>query len=219
MKQEKSKKKSKFNGIVKRILKDFFIAIIKIFVIIPRRIKVEGKENLVKGPAVLVANHKSAYDPMFMLGSIDKNISFIAKKEVWNIPLGIGKFIAYIFDMIPVSRNGKDLRAIKDSLKVLEKEKYLGIFPEGKRYGLSKGKKMKSGAIHIAISKNIPVIPIGISGNCKLFNKTTLNIGKPIYFKFETDDHKRELDEYTKVMQNQILNLVNKEEYKEFRAD
>ena len=168
---------------------------------------------------MLVANHKSAYDPMFMLGSIDKNISFIAKKEVWNIPLGIGKFIAYIFDMIPVSRNGKDLRAIKDSLKVLEEEKYLGIFPEGKRYGLSKGKKMKSGAIHIAISKNIPVIPIGISGNCKIFNKTILNIGKPIYFKFETDDHKRELDEYTKVMQNQILNLVNKEEYKEFRAD
>ena len=72
------------------------------------------------------------------------------------------------------------MRAIEDSKKYLEQGDMLMIFPEGTRHGMEKGIKLKKGAALIALSENVPIIPIGIEGTYKPFTKVKIRIGKPI---------------------------------------
>jgi 1-acyl-sn-glycerol-3-phosphate acyltransferase len=49
---------------------------------------VYGLENVPKtGPAVIVANHQSNIDPLFMIGASPRTLNIIAKKEIMKFPI------------------------------------------------------------------------------------------------------------------------------------
>ena len=156
--------------ITRKIMKAFF----HFLAIIVYRPKVVGQENVPKeGGAILCPNHVHAMDSVIIVTTNKRKVHFMAKEELFKN--GFIKWIAKIFGIFPVKRGGKDIDAIKISLKVLKSGGLLNIFPEGTRNGLEKGIKPKNGAILIAQKAKVPIIPVGVQGSFKPFTKVKLN--------------------------------------------
>ena len=118
------------------------------------RIDIEGQENTpTKGRAVLCSNHTNILDPIILAIAVPRPISFMAKKELFENKI-LGKLINWL-GAFPVDRKGSDISAIRSSLKVLNEEKILGIFPEGTRVKEMNLENAKAGVNLISIRKII----------------------------------------------------------------
>ena len=97
------------------------------------RPKVFGnKKNLrIKGGVIFIANHRALYDPLLLVVSSPRIIHFMAKKELFDNPVG-RVFFKSLF-VFPVNRKTADMKSIRQSLKLLRDGKAFGIFPEGRR--------------------------------------------------------------------------------------
>ena len=81
--------------------------------------RIEGKEHIPSsGSVLLVSNHQSYLDPLFVsLGCRRRQIHFMAKEELFDFPtsrhmmLGLGAF--------PVNRNGPGKATLIEVLKLL----------------------------------------------------------------------------------------------------
>lgn len=114
--------------------------------------------------------------------------------------------IIYKLGAFPVDRDGSDISAIKSSLKILNAEKVLGIFPEGTRVAKMDLENAKPGIALISIKGKSPVVPVYIQSNYKPFHKIIVNIGKPIHLS-EYFDKKLSTEEY-KSISKRILNSI-----------
>ncbi|WP_040397056.1 lysophospholipid acyltransferase family protein [Anaerococcus senegalensis] len=139
------------------------------------RIRVHGIENIPKDEKYIIcANHKSFFDPIFVALAINRQVHFIAKKELFEIP--ILKNILKKLNVIPAQRDGKDLSVLRDSIKLIKKGKILGIFPEGTRVKEIKRENIKDGAGYIALKSKTDILTIEIISSYKPFFKTNLYI-------------------------------------------
>lgn len=159
--------------------------------------KVTGLENIPDKPYILAGNHKNMFDVVILITSIDDEIHFMAKKELFKL-----KILRSIFSKMgafPVDRNNVDIKAIKESLRVLKSGEVLGIFPEGTRNKTdSILLPFKEGVSSIASKTKVPIVPFGIGGEFKR-NKLRLNIGEPIDInEIEKEKQKEYLEEKVK---------------------
>ena len=193
---------------MKEILRKIIKFLFKIAAIIMYRPKIIGKENLPKNTAAIICpNHVHALDSAVIIAMNKRKINVLAKEELFK-----NKFLCFIADLFgiyPVKRDNKSMESIKISLKLLKNNELLMIFPEATRNGMAKGVKPKDGAIKLAIKADVPIIPVGIQGNFKLFRKVKVNIGKPLYHSEykEEINNKELLDELTEDLMNKIVKL------------
>lgn len=143
------------------------------------RVKVIGAENIPqKGKIIICSNHVSLLDPITVAISVPRKIYFMAKKELFENK--IFKKLLYNLGAFPVDRDGADLAAIKNSLRILKNENVLGIFPEGTRVDKENIDNAKPGVTMISIKGEAPIIPIYIDTRYKLFRQTKVIIGQSI---------------------------------------
>lgn len=140
----------------------------------------EGLENIPdKAGFVVVSNHRSYADP-FVIGAklYPRNLSFMAKKELFKNPLVAG-FIKY-FGAFAVDRGAGDTEALDYAVASVKKGDVLCIFPEGTRSQETEMKRFKSGAAHIISQVGADVIPVAVDfhGKLRLGNKVTVKFGK-----------------------------------------
>ena len=138
------------------------------------RVKIVGRENIPKtGPVIFCGNHKTFLDPPLLEVTCKRDDTrFIAKEELAKNP-----FLAFLgraFNVILVKRNDKDFGPMKESLKTLKDGKCIAIFPEGTRNGIKKGIKPKTGGAYFALNSKATVIPVGIKGGEKVYQKTVI---------------------------------------------
>ncbi len=183
---------------MKKILRIICKTVIFIYCKIVYRVKIVGIENIPKkGAVIFCGNHKTFLDPPLIEVTCKRDDTrFIAKEELTKNPFLA--LLGKIFNVILVKRNDKDLGAMKESLKTLKDGKCIALFPEGTRNGIKKGIKPKTGTAYFALNSNATVIPVGIKGGEKIFEKTVITYGKPL-----------KLDEYKeKRKDKEILNEV-----------
>lgn len=135
-----------------------------------------GKKNIPKGRVVFICNHTSNVDPILVELSSWKNKFYLAKKELYRNKV-IGGFLKRL-NTIPIDREKTDFNAIKNALKVLNKEKALVIFPEGTRNKEQKEAPIKAGAAMLAIKSKSPIVPIWIKNKPRLFRFNKLRYGE-----------------------------------------
>ena len=171
------------------LLRIIFIALFKLVF----RVQVEGTENLPKeGRVILAANHMSNMDPPLVATFLPRPVSYMAKKELFEIP--IFKNIITACHAFPVKRGAADRGAIKAALQVLKQERVLGVFPEGTRSRNGKLRKAESGVALLAAMSGAPVLPAAIIGTDKIFAnggllpKLRVIYGKPMSFQGEKGD-------------------------------
>lgn len=176
-------------------------------IVYPR--KVYGFENIpASGPVVVIANHISARDPLFIASRFPRKrlIHFMAKKELFKNP--ILRKIMELLGAFPVDRGAADMSAIHTSLKYLKEGEVLGIFPQGTRSKDNSPIPMLSGASMIALRANAPIIPVYIDGPYHAFHRVDLHIGEPIDFSvFGRRCDRETLDQATKLMEKSVWGL------------
>lgn len=149
------------------------------FVLLVLRPIVRGRRNLrVKGKAIFVCNHRSMLDPVVIALISPRVVHFMAKKELFSTALG-RLFFRAVF-VLPVNRKNVDLVSLKESLRVLNKGKVFGIFPEGKRAVTDSLDEFERGAAFLAIRSGAPVIPLYIRHNSYKTYRPVIMVGKAI---------------------------------------
>ncbi len=209
MKDEKGK--SSYPNMKKNRIKRAFVkSMIFLYLKIVYRVKIIGRENIPKeGAIIFCGNHRSFLDPPLIEVTCKRDDTrFLAKKE-----LAKNKFLAIlgkIFNVILVNRDAKDVTALKESVKTLKSGNCIALFPEGTRNGMDKGEKAKGGASYFALNTNAIVIPVGIKGGQKLFQKVYVTYGKPMNFEEykSTKKEKETVDKVTDDIMNKIIELT-----------
>lgn len=177
------------------------------------RAEIKGLENIPKeGALIFCGNHRTYLDPPLMVCTAKRDMRFLAKDELAKNPFL--NFLGNVFDAIHVKRDEKDVTAIKESLKALKNGQCIALFPEGTRNGLEKGEKVKDGAAFFALRTNTRVIPVGISGGLKKFQKVKIVYGKPLDLSNYTEMYKNKetekqaLEEVSKLIMDSIMELT-----------
>lgn len=160
------------------MLLKFLKVILYIFIKIFFPTSYKGKNNIPKGRAIFICNHTSNVDPILIELSSWKEKYYLAKKELFKNKF-VGGFLKRI-NTIPIERGKTDIGAIKNSLRILNNEKGLVIFPEGTRNknGESEG-SIKVGAAMFAIKSKSPIVPVWIKKKPRLFRFNVLKYGEP----------------------------------------
>ena len=131
-------------------------------------IEVEG--NYDSEADMLVMNHQSITDIMLLESIASRDIAWVAKKEIADIPW-FGNILK-VPHMIIVERESKSslVKLIKDSKEKLDDNRQIAIFPEGTRTDGKKIRKFKAGAKIIAQKYGLNVQPIVIIGSLDVWD-------------------------------------------------
>lgn len=195
--------KSKF----KRVIGKFVEGVLFIYCKIVYRLRIVGTENIPEEQVIFCGNHRSFIDPPIIKVTCKRDVRFLARES-----LSKNKFLAFlgwVFEVIYVKKDSKDVGALKGTLSCLKKGESIALFPEGTRNGLEKGESVKSGAAFFAIKSGVKVVPVGISGEIKPFHKLTVTYGKPLDFSIYKDPKdKEELEIVTNKIMEEIKNLL-----------
>ncbi|MBK9973746.1 MAG: MFS transporter [Planctomycetes bacterium] len=130
------------------------------------RIHVQGREHVPQtGGALLVANHLSLVDGLFVLASIDRPVRFIVDDGYFHHPLLLPFMKA--LGAIPVSSSGGPkvvMRALKDAGKYLDDGELVCIFAEGEISRTGMLLPFRRGAEVIVKGRDVPIIPMQLDG-------------------------------------------------------
>jgi 1-acyl-sn-glycerol-3-phosphate acyltransferase len=133
------------------------------FWILGKRVRVLGKENLVKGKKYMVlANHSSLFDILAIV-SFYPGISWFGREYLLKIPL-FG-YLLKTSGFIPM--RSTDFRNTREMLgKLVQKSnmKTIALFPEGTRTVDGKFNRFRKGFIHVLKSSDLDVLPITLNG-------------------------------------------------------
>ena len=135
----------------------------------------------------MVSNHGSLLDPPLLGHAIGRNISFMAKSELFRIPL-LG-FIIRSCGAYPVKRGIVDKTTIKIACEKLSNNHSIGIFIDGTRQKDGRVNKPKQGAALLSFKNQKILLPVAIINSNRLvrlkffipfFTKIVIKVGKPI---------------------------------------
>jgi len=161
----------------------------------------------------LVSNHGSLLDPPLIGHAIGRNISFMAKAELFKIPF-LG-FVIKACGAYPVKRGIVDKNSIKTACKKLSDDNCIGIFIDGTRQKNGRVNKPKQGAALLAFKIQKLLLPVAIVNSHRLirfrcfipsFSKIVIKVGKPVQPPQSSSKH--DLNSVTMLLQDKINNLI-----------
>lgn len=193
---------------VERNIKWWFTKLLKIAGV---TVTVNGEENLIDSPHVLVANHQGNFDIPILSVYTGSLRGFMAKIETQKIPF-IGKWMEHM-NCIFLDRSSmkSSAKSMISAINLLKSGKSLVIFPEGTRNKGGEIKEFKEGAFRIAQKAKVAVIPVSINGSYKVMeanggiikpHHVTVTIHKAIYSVSKDDNIAVECRE---IIQNAII--------------
>ena len=163
-----------------RFIRGFFGGFFKLVY----RVKIVGRENeITDKPYIVCANHTSLMDVVMLVISFKGQINFMAKKEIFKVP--ILRSFAKAMGGFPIDRKGSDVAAIKKTISMLNEGNNIGIFPQGTRrpFENPRDTEVKDGIGMIASRAGVGFMPVYIKTKrekLSLFRRTKIVIGEYI---------------------------------------
>ncbi len=142
------------------------------------RIKVIGKNKINPREAYLmVSNHQSGAD-IFVLFLMGSHFKWVAKKSLFYFPI-IGWTMALNHYIALERGKGSSMRKMmENAARKLEAGSSVMIFPEGTRSDNGNLQPFKSGAFHLALENQRPILPVAIKGTSRAIQKGGFLINK-----------------------------------------
>ena len=173
-----------------------------------------GRANIPqKDSFIMVSNHGSLLDPPLLGHALGRNISFMAKEELFKIPcLG---FVIRACGAYPVKRGIADKNTIKTACNKLSNNNCIGIFIDGTRQKNGRVNKPKQGAALLAFKNQKLLLPVAIVNSHRLirfkffiplFSKIVIKVGQPILP--PKSSSRDDLNSVTINLQENINNLI-----------
>ena len=200
-----------FEKLIYELVSKFFVLPIYKFVFKGHLV---GRDNIPKKDSfIMVSNHGSLLDPPLLGHALGRNISFMAKAELFKIPF-LG-FIIKACGAYPVKRGIADKSTIKTACKKLANDNCIGIFIDGTRQKNGRVNKPKQGAALLAFKNQKLLLPVAIVNSHRLirfkfciplFSKIVIKVGKPI--QPPKSSSREDLNSLTMNLQENINNLI-----------
>jgi cytidylate kinase len=179
------------------------------------RLRSVGSENIPeRGPVLMVANHSSVLDPPLVGGASGRQLTYLAKAELFEIPLF--RRLIHALNARPIRREGADPSALRTARRVLDEGGALLVFPEGTRGEEGDIRPAKPGAGLLAVSSGAAVVPVYISGSGRAWPKghrlpraakVTVTFGKPLRFQAGRGADRKALYE---VASREMMNAISR---------
>ncbi|MDA8414803.1 MAG: lysophospholipid acyltransferase family protein [Desulfobacteraceae bacterium] len=128
-------------------------------------VTVRGVEHLPDGPFILMSNHQSNFDILALIATIPRRTYWIAKKELFDIPV-FGPSMRR-GGYIPLDRSDgrKALKSMENAADIIRKGSSVVMFPEGTRSRDGHLLPFKRGGFMLAVRAGVPVVPVTINGS------------------------------------------------------
>ncbi len=139
------------------------------------------KAMKIKGGAIFVCNHVSAWDPVLLAIISPRYIHYMAKMSLFKHPIGDFFFRQGLF-AFPVNRGAGDVGSIKNALNLIMDGKVMGMFPEGTRNRTGAVLPFQKGAALLAERSGKPGVPIEIYPRSYKRERVLVAVGDPIMF-------------------------------------
>ncbi len=167
-------RKKSITGIIPRLWARWILGSVGI------RYRVHGLENLKPGNKyIFCGNHESAMDIPVAFAALPYNIVFLAKKELFRIPLfGWGMRAA---GMVRVNRQNrkKAKESVNSALKYIHSRNInIIVYPEGTRSFDGNLLPFKRGSFLLAIQSCLPLVPVTIIGSRIVVPKKSILINR-----------------------------------------
>ena len=126
------------------------------------RVELLGLGNLpTKGPALLVCNHPSDFDPVILAIGLPRTLWFMGAAREFRRPI-VGQIIP-LLGAFPVEHGRVDRRALRTALDLLARGEVVAVFPEGDDIPGSPH-RFETGAGFLAGHSGAPLVPAAIRG-------------------------------------------------------
>jgi putative phosphoserine phosphatase/1-acylglycerol-3-phosphate O-acyltransferase len=143
------------------------------------RFDIDGVDNIPpSGPAILVSNHRSYFDPVAIgvtLAKRGRTVRFLAKKELFDVPLA-GPVLRAM-GAIPVERGSGSAEPLRAAAECIQAGDLVAVLPEGT---IPRGEaffdpvlKGRPGAARLTATTRAPVIPIGLWGTEQVWPRSS----------------------------------------------
>ena len=153
------------------------------------RFEVNGAENVPDQACVILSNHQSTWETLF-ISSYFSPLSQVIKRELLYVP-----FFGWAMAMLrPIAIDRRNPRAAlkqiaKEGDDLLKDGVWVLIFPEGTRLPYGSVGKFSRGGAALAVNSGLPILPIAhnagkfwpSSGWAKKEGTITVIIGEPMY--------------------------------------
>lgn len=142
------------------------------------KVTISGKIDIDdRHPYVMVSNHLSNAD-IPVISNLPWEMKWMAKKELFGLP-----FLGWMMRMagdISVDRRNKrsQISTLKKAVFYLRNRCSVMFFPEGTRSRSGKLGRFTSGAFHLAIREQIPILPLVIDGTQNCLPKKSWKFGQ-----------------------------------------
>jgi 1-acyl-sn-glycerol-3-phosphate acyltransferase len=158
---------------------------------------VKGLENVPRtGPLIVVCNHLSFVDSVFLPLMIDRQMAFLAKSDYFTGKGIRGWFIRFFMTsagQLPIDRSGGKASeaSLNAGLQVLAEGGVLAIYPEGTRSPDGRMYRGRTGVARMILEAHVPVIPAAVIGTEKVMplgsnipkvHRVGVVIGEPLDF-------------------------------------
>jgi len=180
------------------------------------RVEAQGTEHIpAEGAVLIVANHSSVLDPPIVGGMCPRQLTFLAKAELFRVP-GFGWLIRRLGAQ-PLRREGADPSALRMARRVLAEGKALLVFPEGTRGEEGFLREAKPGAALLAVQSGATVVPAYVRGTGRAWPrgrrlprpvKVRVTFGAPLRFQRATGaERKAQYEAASRQMMTAIAEL------------
>ena len=147
------------------------------------RVTTEVKQRLDRSTGyVYLANHQSLFDIPAIIATVPTQLRFAAKRGLFRIP--IFGWALWASGFIPVDRGHrtKARRTLAVAQKRLDAGTSVLFFPEGTRSRDGRLMRFKHGGFTLAMTCQVPIVPVGIQGTFRVQSKESFVIrpGKAI---------------------------------------
>jgi 1-acyl-sn-glycerol-3-phosphate acyltransferase len=157
--------------------------------------KIVGRHNMpATGGVILASNHLSFFDSVILTLLARRPVSFLAKAEYFTgkgIKGALSRAFFQSIDAIPVYRDSAS--AAQDALdagleRIVDGEAF-AMYPEGTRSLDGRLYRGKTGVAWLALTANVPVVPVALTGTDKIqpvgsrgirLAKLRVEFGKPM---------------------------------------
>jgi len=132
----------------------------------------EGLDRIPRGRPVLYAsNHSSMFDIWALFATLPGSVRFVAKQELFKIPLLGGAMRAA--GHIPIDRavRKRAFEAYHDAARTIQRGSSAVVFPEGTRSRTGELLPFKNAPFALAIAAQVPVLPVYVHHTFEILPK------------------------------------------------
>jgi len=121
-----------------------------------------GRHVPASGPALLIANHQSFFDPLLVGLGAGRPLCYLARKTLYRNP--VFAWLIRSLNAVPIDQAGIGKEGLKTTLELLHSGRAVLVFPEGERTTDGAMQALKPGVQLLIKRAEAPVVPVGIAG-------------------------------------------------------